>query len=142
MSVHGHCSTDGDKPMRTNYALHPSCEYLRDWLFQTDRFALAHGLRCVSQDLIDAGMARVDALIAAGAAERGAVATVAEQMADEIEAAAKARTPLHTTDAGYHWQAGKEAAERSASEANAIRWLRTVAYELDAMAGAHTAEAA
>lgn len=125
--------------MRTTYAFSPSNEYLRGWLFQSDRFALAHGLNCLRDfepGLVAAGMARVDALIAAGAAERSAVATVAERMADEIEAASKARPALHTIDPGYHWQAGKAAAERATAEANAIHWLRTVAYELDAMAAA------
>lgn len=127
--------------MRTTYALSPSREYLRGWLFQSDRFALAHGLNCLrafEPSLVAEGMARVDALVAGGTNERAAVATVAERMADEIEAAAKSRPALRSIDPGYSWQAGNAAAERATAEANAVHWLRTVAYELDAMAAAIT----
>jgi hypothetical protein len=124
----------------TTYAIPATAtgDWTRGWLLKTDRGALAHGLRCISAGLVAEGFARVDALVAAGDSERCAVVKVAEQVADEIEATAKARAPLRTTDAGYHWQAGKAAAERATAEANAIHWLRTVAYELGALMDAET----
>jgi hypothetical protein len=126
--------------MRTTYAIPATAtgDWTRGWLLKTDRGALAHGLRCISPDLVAAGFVRVDALIAAGDSERCAVVKVAEQIADEIEAAAKARAPYTMNDAGYSAQLAAEIAERARLEGCAIHWLRTVAYELGALMDAET----
>jgi hypothetical protein len=110
-----------------------NCEFLRSAVFHNDRWALSHALGCLREfdpALRADGLARVDALVATGATERSAVITVAGQMAAEIEAAAKARLPVRSTDMDYHWQRGDAARAHATAEANCLWWLEIVAGEL------------
>jgi hypothetical protein len=119
--------------MPTKHALPKICEHLRSVVFRSDRSALTHALSCLRDfdpGLRAAGMARVDAMVAGGTSERGAVITVAEQAAEEIASAAKARPVVRTSDPGYHWQSGRASAALATAEANCLFWLGIVAYEL------------